>query len=262
MIIMSLPSVLLELFDTAGTDSVFPPTVLYNEGWMLRIILSVASEGIDCLPFVFLPDSKWYSEAQAGSPFLRRYQRDPLAENLTHLDAVIGHFKFRPGTKTGLSLTANSEQFIVIEAKMFSQLSKGTKNAPNYDQAARTVACMTWTIKQSSRVIPDFKSIGFFVLAPEEEIKNGKFSRQMNKRNIIERVEHRIGAYSDDKEKIVELRNWYENTFLPTVERIDLQCVSWESVIDNIMSGDNLNGPIIRNFYNQCLKFNARTRRK
>jgi len=260
VIVMKMPGVFLELFETAGTHSaVFPPTEIYNEGWMIRVLLSAASKGIDCFPFTFFPDAKWYSEAQIGSPFLPRFRRDPLAENLTHLDAVIGHYEFRPGTKTGLALTANSEQFIVIEAKMYSLLSKGIKNAPNYDQAARIVACMAWTIEQSSRVVPDFKSLGFFVLAPEEQINNGKFSRQMNKRNIIEKVKHRIESYSDEIKKSAELRNWYENSFLPTVECIDLQCVSGEWIIDNIMSVDNLNGPIIRNFYNQCLKFNART---
>jgi len=257
---MKMPNVFLELLETAGTDSaVFPPTEIYNEGWMIRILLSVASKGIDCFPFTFFPDAKWSSEAQIISPFLPRFLRDPLAENLTHLDAVIGHYEFRRGTKTGLALTANSEQFIVIEAKMYSLLSKGIQNAPNYDQAARTIACMAWTIEQSSRVIPDFKSLGFFVLAPEEQINNGKFSRQMNKRNIIEKVEHRIESYSDEINKFAKLRNWYENGFLPIVERIDLQCVSWEWVIDNIMSVDSLNGPVIRNFYNQCLKFSART---
>ena len=36
-------------------DAVFPSTDLYNEGWMLRILLSIQSEGIDCFPFKFHP---------------------------------------------------------------------------------------------------------------------------------------------------------------------------------------------------------------
>lgn len=33
------------------------PTLLYEEGWLLRLILSLAQEGIDCLPFKFAAES-------------------------------------------------------------------------------------------------------------------------------------------------------------------------------------------------------------
>jgi len=246
------------MLETAGTDfAVFPSTVLYNEGWMLRILLSVQSEGIKCLPSSFLTGAKWFSEAQIGSPFLPRFRRDPLAENLTHVDAVIGHFDFRSGTKTGLTLTADSKQFVVIEAKMFSPLSRGTKNAPYYDQAARTVACIAWTIEQSNKDVGDFESLAFHVLAPHEQITKGKFSAQMKKKSIYEKVERRIDAYSGDDEKYAELQIWHNDFFIPALELIDLLCISWESAIDAIESVDHESGPVIRNFYDRCLKFNA-----
>jgi hypothetical protein len=52
--------------------------------------------------------------------------------------------------KAGLGLNAGSFQFVVIEAKMFSNLSRGAKNALEYDQAARNVRlhgpydCQEW----------------------------------------------------------------------------------------------------------------------
>lgn len=246
------------MLETAGTDlAVFPPTVLYNEGWMLRIILLLLSEGIKCLPSTPLTGAKWFSEAQIGSPFLPRFRRDPLAENLTHIDAVIGHFDFRSETKTGLTLTADSIQFVVIEAKMFSPLSRGTKNAPYYDQAARIVACIAWTIEQSSKAVKDFTSLAFHVLAPYEQIMKGKFSAQMKKKSIYEKVERRIDAYSGDDEKIAELQLWHSDFFIPTLELIDLRCISWESAIDAIGAVDHERGSVIRNFYDRCLKFNA-----
>jgi hypothetical protein len=63
-------------------------------------------------------------------------------------------------------LNAGSFQFVVIEAKMFSNLSRGTKNALEYDQAARNVACMAHTIAKSGIQVDDLKSVGFFVIAP------------------------------------------------------------------------------------------------
>ena len=243
--------IISKMLESAHTDgAVFPPTILYNEGWMLRIVLSLQSEGIECLPFNFLPGAKWFSEALIDSPFLPRFRGDPQAEGLTHLDGAIGHFDIRPGTKTGLVLRADSTQFVAIEAKMFSPLSKGTTNAPNYDQAARIVACIAWEISRSNRAVNDFGSLGFYLIAPSEQNKSGIFSSLVNCHSIKEKVERRIDAYSEDHEKHADLRIWYDGFFLPTLERIDIRCVPWETVIDKI------DETAIRKFYNRCLKFN------
>jgi len=244
-----------KMLETAHTDeNVFPPTTLYKEGWMLRIILQIQSEGINCLPFSFLPGASWYSEALIGSPFLKRpaCKRDALYEKHTHLDASVGHFDIRPGTKTGIELRADSTQFVAIEAKMFSTLSKGVTHDPEYDQAARIVACIAWAISISNRSVNDFDSLGFCVIAPLEQINRGVFSSQVNVNSIREKVERRIDAYSEDNEKHAELLIWYRDFFLQTLERIDLRCFPWELVIDKI------NDPNVREFYDRCLRFNAR----
>lgn len=247
-----------KMLKTAHTDAaVFPPTILYNEGWMLRIILSLQSEGIECLPFTFLSGARWFSEALIGSPFLHRWRGDRLAENVTHLDGVIGHFHFRSETKAGLLLTADSKQFVIIEAKVYAHLSKGTTNAPDYDQAARSIACIAWAIKQSNRTVEDFESLGFYVIAPLEQINRGIFSSQVSKSSIKEKVERRISAYSGDDRKYAELQTWYEDSFIPTLRRIHLPPVySWESAVDAI------DEPDVREFYNRCLRFNARATRR
>ncbi len=242
-----------KMLETAHTDeTVFPPTTLYKEGWMLRIILQIQSEGVNCLPFSFLPGARWYSEALIGSPFLKRFNGDPLYENYTHLDASVGHFDIRPGTKTGLKLRADSTQFVAIEAKMFSTLSKGITNSPDYDQAARIVACIAWAISRSNRAVNDFESLGFYVIAPREQINRGIFSSQINGHSIREKVERRIDAYSDDHEKHSELNVWHDDFFIPALERIDIHCIPWESAVDAI------DEPDVREFYERCLRFNAR----
>jgi len=244
-----------KMLELAHTDAaVFPPTILYNEGWMLRILLSLQSEGKRGLPFTFLPGARWFSEALIDSPFLHRMRGDPLAEGLTHLDGAIGHFDIRDGTKAGLVLRADSKQFVAIEAKMFSTLSKGTTHAPNYDQAARIVACIAWAIKQANRKAEDFESLGFYVFAPSDQINRGVFSSQVNKVSVNEKVERRINAYVSDTKKHAELLTWQKDFFAPVLERIDIRCIPWETIIDKI------DDPDIRNFYSRCRLFNTPTR--
>ena len=161
----------------------------------------------------------------------------------------------RRGTRRRLVLTADSKQFVVTEAKMFAHLSKGTTNAPDYDQAARIVACIAWTIKQSNRTVEDFESLGFYVIAPIEKIMDDVFSSQVSKSSIKEKVERRISAYSGDDRKYAELQTWYKDFFIPTLRHVDPSPVySWESAVDAI------DEPDVREFYRRCLKFNTSPR--
>jgi len=220
---------------------------------MLRILLSIQSEGIECFPFSFQPRARWFSEAYINSPFLPRVRSgDPLGETHTHLDGVVGHFGFRKDTKLGLILTPDSTQFIATEAKMFAGLSKGVTNAKDYDQAARTVACIAWIIKQSNRFVENLTSIGFYVVAPQEQIAKGIFESKTKKSSIKEKVRLRVNSYVDDDKKYNELQKWYDDFFLPTLEQIDIRCISWESIINKI--GDRS----IQDFYNQCIRFNTK----
>ncbi len=42
----------------------FPPTELYNEGLLLRLVLDAAFRGSAKLPFPILKGARWYSEAR------------------------------------------------------------------------------------------------------------------------------------------------------------------------------------------------------
>ncbi len=249
--------IIWKLMKQADTDStVFPPTELYNEGWMLRILLAIQAEGKGCFPFSFHQRARWFSEAELNSPFLRRWSstknrpKDPLAEGHTHTDGAIGHFEFRLDTKTGFSLTADSMQFIVVEAKMEKPLSPGVTNEPDYDQAARTVACMAWTIYESNRPVDDLESLGFYVIAPEDRIRKGIFEAEMRKSSIEEKVKNRKNRYRKDEVKYQELQKWFEDFFIPTLERIDIECISWKETINRIGNRS------IWSFYEQCREFN------
>ena len=82
-----------QLMADAGTSSaVFPATDLYNEGWMLRLVIDWfdMNRSVD-FDLKFSEGASWFSEALLPSAFLARQRRDKLAESWTHADGVIGH---------------------------------------------------------------------------------------------------------------------------------------------------------------------------
>lgn len=60
---MPLPLRLLHCLEQLATDQRrMPATVLYNEGWMLRLLLDAGERGL--LPGYVGPGQTWFSEAQ------------------------------------------------------------------------------------------------------------------------------------------------------------------------------------------------------
>ncbi len=233
-----------------------PGTLLYNEGWLLRLVLAAGSKGADFLPFRFEPTARWFSEALLYSAFLPRVRGDQLAESWTHADGVVGQFQFDASTKAGLVLEPECSQFVVCEAKMFSGLSAGTKRAPAFDQAARNVGCMAETLRRAGRPMSLYKSLGFFVLAPALQIDAGAFSRQMSKEGIRSRLIQRVAMY-DTQSNRTELQKWLDEWALPLADRMELSCCSWESVIDRVSATHHEYGASLDEFYQLCLKYNA-----
>ena len=252
-----IPDEILDMLERVNNEErVLPPTILFNEGWMLRLVLAAQHRGINCLPFSFLAGSRWFSEAQLRSKFHPRFRGDRVAETRTHVDGVVGHFRLLPGTKTDLELVAGAKQFVVIEAKMFSPLTSYTRYAICYDQVARTVACMATTLEHADILPSDLTSVGFYVIAPSSQIELGVFSKQMNRVHIAEKVQLRIKDYQDNNEHFTKLQVWFKDFLTPLLERIDLRCWAWEKTIDEILSADLERGSIIQEFYRSCIKYN------
>jgi hypothetical protein len=194
-----MEKVILEILgEIDGPHRNLPPTHLYNEGWMLCLILYWFSNNrhINNHEFGFLQKSRWYSEALLSSPFLTKCKKNNLSESYTHADGVIGDFQIGHSGKGDLVLNEDCEQFIVIEAKMYSKLSQGIKNARDYDQVTRNIACMSHLVAKLRLDEKQFKKLGFFVLAPEEQIiKVSSFSTYTDKENIKQKVLSRVKAY-------------------------------------------------------------------
>jgi len=249
---MSVKRIATLLERCSGPDNNFPPTDLYNEGWMLRLVLDWLSfnPGIDH-DIAFTATDKWYSEALLPSAFLARVRGDKLAESWTHADGVIGDFVIGADREGDLSLTEGASRILVTEAKMFSKLSSGVKNANYFNQAARNVACIAETICRA-RISPDsFEKIGFFVIAPESQINDGVFAEHMAPEKIRSIVTRRVSEYQEpEKDK------WLADWFIPTLENIRIREISWEDLVDIITESDSAFGVQIDAFYAKCLEFN------
>jgi len=99
------PEALVKIFHNVYSEHPkYPPTDIFKEGWMLRILLETHVRESICLPVPKYTDADWFSEAQLHTPFRERYQGDTLFEKRTHCDGIIGHYQIQPNTKTGILL--------------------------------------------------------------------------------------------------------------------------------------------------------------
>jgi len=229
----------------------FPPTVLFSENWLLRIVIDwFADHGGDRYPLSMMPGARWFSEAWLPSAFLPRYRGDKLAESRTHADGVIGHFAIGdPGT-AGLSLAPDARQFVVLEGKLFNRLSPGVRNAPYYDQAARTVACVAEVLRRVEHDPDRVEDLAYIILAPRARIDDGVFAWETSAESIRRKVRRRVEEYAGERDA------WLSDWFEPTLRRIEVRCLSWEDVIEVVAFHNPKSGQFIDSFYGKCLRFN------
>lgn len=253
---MQLLERIREMLLLAGTAGrLFPATIIYNEGWLLRLVLdwfSRQSQSDHLLDFE--ADARWFSEALLPSQFSARVRGDRLAEGWTHADGVVGHVTIGDRALANTALRPGATQFVVTEAKIFSPLSIRVTNAPDYDQAARNVACIAEILRQANRKPDQFSSLGFFVIAPAEQIALKIFNSQMSKDSIEKKVRARISQYtSPDRER---KDDWLQNWFLPTLHQAKVDCLSWEQLTADIQARDSDFALAFADFYSDCLRYN------
>jgi hypothetical protein len=232
-------------------DTVFPPTDLYNEGWLLQIIVDWFSKHDTADHELSFSDGcKCFSEARLPTQFKATSRKDPLYETWTHADGVIGHIVVGGVGKTDTSLATDATHLVVTEAKMFSKLSAGVKNASYFNQAARYAACIAELLTRADQIPENFERLGLYVLAPAETIGYGWFKKPMEKDDIRQRVERRVKPYECEKDQ------WFENWFLPALGKMEIGCLSWESVLEYVGSVVSDYSIGLQNFYQKCLAFN------
>ena len=233
---MKLPPPIVGMLEDVETDSrVLPPTALYNEGWMLRLVLHSAARGIDCLPFQIARGARWFSEPSLYTAFAATSRSDKQAEKHTRADGAVGHFDFKPGTKTGLVLRSDATQFVVLEAKIGSRLSAGTTNATTFNQAARNVACIAYAISQVGRS-PEQIQCGFHVVAPGPAIAAGAYQGALQRDSLLAAIDSRIQRYSGERR--AQLEQWRHAWVEPTLRGLQIGCWSWEESLQRIEEAD------------------------
>ncbi len=245
-------NVISDLLKLCHSDkNVFPPTDLYNEGWLLRIILDwFSKQDTADHELSFTDGCKWFSEALLPSQFLARFRGDPLSESWTHADGIVGQIRIGRGGKADTSLDPEVTHLVVTEAKIFSKLSAGVKNASYFNQAARYAACIAELMHRANRKPADLKRLGLLVLAPAETIGYGWFRKPLDKADIRQRVDRRVQPYKGEKDR------WFEDWFLPALDHMEIRSLSWESLLDYIGSIDTAYSAGLQDFYQKCLAFN------
>jgi len=234
-------------------EGVLPPTALYNEGWLVRLVLDwFARHPPTRHPLDVLPGSSWRSEALLQSAFAPRFRGDPLAESFTHADGVIGNL--RAGSGRGDVLPASgARQFTVVEAKMMSGLSAGTTRAKSYNQAARNVACLAEALARSGADVATIRA-GFVLLAPASQIDAGGFGTWCDNDHIEAVVRARVDDYQGQRHA------WLEAAFLSALPAISIDVLSWEAVIAHIGAIAPHDAETLNAFYEQGLIFNRPAR--
>lgn len=238
-----------------GSDSVFPATVLYNEGWLLRLVLDAFDRYRPFgHPLAPADGAGWFSEALLPSAFLPSSRSDPLGESWTHADGVVGHFDVGRTGRADLELAEGASQFVVIEAKMFSKLSPGISHARYYDQAARNVACMAEVLYRARKDPSELQHLAFFVVAPQSQIDDGAFGDLVTHDSVRSKVERRVSEYGGKR------GNWLADAFDPLAAELDLGCTSWEQLLKDIAQSSRSTAESLERFYQDCVRYNQPTR--
>ncbi|MFV1949609.1 MAG: hypothetical protein ACC633_06720 [Anaerolineales bacterium] len=245
---MDLISNLISSFDPSAPN--FRPTELYNESWLIKIVLHQASliDDQDCL-ISFLPKSTWFSEGLLPTAFKERFRGDKLSESRTNADGVIGQIRIGQKAKADLELVEDASQFTVVEAKVGAPLSAGTSNAIYFDQDARNAACMAEVMARADIEPASLDRLAFVVLAPQYSIEKGTFVAEISPTSIQEKVKKRVDAYDG------ELDYWYVKYFEPTLNNIQIKSLSWESVLEWISVHQSDVTEQLRTYYDLCLQF-------
>ncbi len=249
---MQIDRVCALLYSLTTQQAVMPPTELYCEGWLLRIILDwYSTHHVNGDALDFAEGARWFSEARLPSAFRPRTRGDPLGEARSHADGVIGHFTIGGTTRAGLTLNSDAACFVVLEAKISSGLSLSVKHAQGFDQAARSIACMAEALRLAKRPPRAVNRLAFFVLAPRSEVSKGVLKELLNPAGVDTTVRARVQDYKGGQDQ------WYTEWFRPALERMEIDALPWEDVIESIVQRDEISGTEIRTFYNLCLEFNA-----
>lgn len=230
-------------------SSLFPLTTVYNESWLLRLVVDWFSTYHVPQHLLTFPDHAWwFGGALLPTPFGADSKKNRPGDSWTHVDAAVGQFEVRNPAKPELVLLPNSTHLVVLEAKIRGGLSSGVPDAKYYDEVARTVASIAETLRRAKRRPAEFDRLVYCVLAPHVRIAEGTFSSEMNRNSIERKVKRRVEAYGGAKE------SWHKRWFSPVFKKTEIITLSWEQVIETIGKHDFSSASSLEDYYHRCLE--------
>jgi len=224
----------------------FAETLIFNEGWMLRGALKAWASSLQGSQFGFTPfpaGVKVYSEAQLYTPFKARYRGDKETESHTRVDGIAGDFEI--AGKSGVTLYPDFRYLAVFEAKMYSPLSKGTTNAPHYNQLSRTAACMIHTILKAEPKGDYAAHLVVLYPADNKAICPDPYTQAYVEKQIAERAQGYLSFNAHNRPSARFFNEW--RGVLP---RVQIRFLTWEDVLTEIDNDE------LSQFYELCKKFN------
>ena len=232
-------------------------TELYNEGWMLRLVLywfhkTKYTFETDNYKISMKEGVHWFSEGRLESPFKKDKELGiKKNEGYTRADGIYGNIVLGGNGYSDIKLADNCKQFIVTEAKIFSEYSEGITKIKNYNQAARNIACMYKIVENSGQSYHKIEEIAFYTLLPKSQIEKKTFKEYTKVEHIKKTIENRIKPYNG------KMKKWFDS-FSDFLNKIKIELISWEDIIDFIKNNDQDQeyGKMLSVFYKNCLNYN------
>ena len=216
------------------------PTIIYNEGWIIRLLVIESMNeklSIRGINFGILANKNWSSEALISSPFVEKNLKN--REGYTHADIILGDFTVDYNERGEVKINESPKILGIIEAKMGSNLSPGTSNAKDYNQASRNICCLSYVTKNKLDC-----EIFFIIAAPRETIEKHGIELQIERAKILIQIRDRF------KHSNIE----YLPEIQSQVEKCKILSICYEEWINEILDTDvkkHLNG-----FYKECILHN------
>ncbi|MBA7619586.1 hypothetical protein ES703_26925 [subsurface metagenome] len=228
-------------------ECLFPETLIFNEGWLLRSVLKewLAGSGGQGLGFLPFPASVTaYSEGQLRTPFKARYRGDKLAESHTHVDGIVGDFSIT-ATKSGIELKPDLRYIAVFEAKLHAPIAAGATNAPWYDQVSRTAGCLINSILDAEPKGSYAAHLAVLYANDKPRIDRDLYTKDYIEKQIGKRVEGFLetGEPGDAVERFAG--GWRD-----VLNNLRVHFHKWEDVLADTGSEQ------LDEFYQRCREFN------
>ena len=102
--------------------------------------------------------------------------------------------------------------------------------------------------------VEQLERLAFLVMAPEEQIRIEKTFEFVSQSHIESTIRRRISQYEEpDPERFDDLSRWADAELGPLMDRIALECISWEMMILEAANAEPRYALELEEFYSGCL---------